>query len=187
MRKADSDLDCRETERQYAAALSTGEGIRALGVETTGAAGHEAFMRLALAEAEAAATEGEIPVGAVAVKDGRVVGRGRNRREGANDPTAHAELLAVQEAARSLGAWRLSGVTVYVTLEPCAMCAGALVLARVDRVVFGARDAKAGAVVSLMELLNDRRLNHRAEIVEGVLGTECSDILKAFFRRLRAG
>ena len=142
-------------------------------------------MRLALAEAQAASDEGEIPVGAVAVKDGKVVGAGHNRREGARDPTAHAELLAIQAAARSVGAWRLSGVTVYVTLEPCAMCAGALVLARVDRVVFGTRDAKAGAVGSLMNLVQDPRLNHRMDVQEGLLQEECSSLLKAFFRRLR--
>jgi len=143
-------------------------------------------MRMALEEARAAAEEGEIPVGAVAVKDGQVVGRGHNRREKALDPTAHAELLAVQEAARTVGAWRLTGGTVYVTLEPCAMCAGALVLARVDRVVFGTRDPKAGAVGSLMNLVSDPRLNHRAEIAEGILAEECSEILRAFFRRLRS-
>ncbi len=146
----------------------------------------EAFMRLALAEAEAAAAQGEIPVGAIAVKDGQVIGRGRNARESALDPTAHAEMLAVQAAARSLNAWRLTGVTLYVTLEPCSMCAGALVLARVDRVVFGCRDPKAGAVGSLMDLLNDRRLNHQAQVTEGVLKEECSAALKAFFQRLRA-
>lgn len=187
MRKTDYELDASKRPRQYSRALWKGQGVRALGVETTAAAeADEAFMRLALAEAEAAAAEGEIPVGAVAVHGGRVVGSGRNRREGARDPTAHAELIAVQQAAQALGAWRLTGVTLYVTLEPCAMCAGALVLARVDRVVFGTRDPKAGAVVSLMGLLNDRRLNHRAEVVEGVLAGECSAVLKAFFRRLRA-
>lgn len=146
----------------------------------------EKYMRLALAEADAAAAVGEIPVGAVAIKDGQVVGRGRNCREVARDPTGHAELLAIQEAARTLGAWRLSGVTVYVTLEPCAMCAGALVLARVDRVVFGTRDPKAGAAGSLMNLLQDPRLNHRVELVEGVLAEQCSEQLKEFFRSLRA-
>ncbi len=142
-------------------------------------------MRLALSEAQAAADEGEIPVGAVAILDGQVVGTGRNRRESAQDPTAHAELLAIQAAAKTLGRWRLTGVTVYVTLEPCSMCAGALVLARVDRVVFGTRDPKAGAVGSLMNLVQDARLNHRMDVVEGVLATECSGLLKAFFKRLR--
>ena len=144
-------------------------------------------MRLALAEARAAAHGGEIPVGAVAVKDGQVVAAARNRRESAQDPTAHAELIAIQATAQALGAWRLSGVTLFVTLEPCAMCAGALVLARVDRVVFGTRDSKAGAAGSLMNLLQDPRLNHRAEVVEGVLAEECSELLKFFFKRLREG
>ena len=145
----------------------------------------EEFMRLALAEARIADDEGEIPVGAVAVLKGEVVGVGHNRREGARDPTAHAELLAIQAAARTIGAWRLSGVTVYVTLEPCAMCAGALVLARVDRVVFGTRDPKAGAVGSLMNLVQDPRLNHRMDVVEGLLQEECGALLKSFFKRLR--
>jgi tRNA(adenine34) deaminase len=148
---------------------------------------HEPFMRLALEEARLAAAEGEIPVGAVAVRGGEVIGAGHNRRESARDPTAHAEMLAIQSAARGMGAWRLTGVTLYVTLEPCAMCAGALVLARVDRVVFGARDPKAGAVGSLMDLVREPRLNHRADVVEGVLAQESSDLLRAFFRRLRTG
>lgn len=142
-------------------------------------------MQLALLEAERAATHGDIPVGAIAVKDGAIVGVGRNLRELKQDPTAHAELLAVGQAARAVGAWRLSGVTLYVTLEPCAMCAGALVLARIDRLVFGTRDPKAGAVGSLMNLVQDPRLNHRVEVVEGVLAEECSATLKRFFRRLR--
>ena len=143
------------------------------------------YMQLAIGEARAAAEEGEVPVGAVVVREGQVIGVGHNRREADQDPTAHAELLAVQQAAKRLGAWRLSGATLYVTLEPCAMCAGALVLARVDRVVFGARDPKAGAVVSLMQLLSDARLNHRPEVEEGLLGEECSELLKSFFKRLR--
>lgn len=147
--------------------------------------GHQAYMRLALYEAQQAGALGEIPVGAVAVKDGQIVGSSGNRRESANDPTAHAEILAIQEAARKLGAWRLTGVTLYVTLEPCAMCAGALVLARIERLVFGAKDAKAGAVGSLMNLVQDGRLNHQVEVVEGVLAPECSGLLKDFFRQLR--
>ena len=142
---------------------------------------HEA-LRLA-AEAGAA---GEVPVGAVAVCDGLVVGRGRNGREADRDPTAHAELLAIQEAARTLGRWRLTGVTVFVTLEPCAMCAGAMVLARIDRLVFGAADPKAGAVGSLMDLSADPRLNHRFPVERGLLGQEAGDLLRAFFRARRA-
>jgi tRNA(adenine34) deaminase len=141
----------------------------------------EEALRLA-AEAGAA---GEVPVGAVAVCEGRVVGRGRNRREGDKDPTAHAELLAVQEAARTLGRWRLSGVTLYVTLEPCAMCAGALVLARIDRLVYGAADPKAGAAGSLMDLTADPRLNHRFPVERGLLGEAAGELLRAFFRDRR--
>jgi tRNA(adenine34) deaminase len=143
-------------------------------------------MEAALALAAEAGAAGEVPVGAVAVFEGRVVGRGRNAREGARDPTAHAELLALQEAARALGRWRLTGVTVYVTLEPCAMCAGAMVLARVDRLVFGAADPKAGAVGSLMDLAADPRLNHRFPVERGVLAGRCGELLSDFFRRRRA-
>jgi tRNA(adenine34) deaminase len=142
-------------------------------------------MEAALELAHEAAAAGEVPVGAVAVCEGRVVGRGRNRREGAADPTAHAELLAIQEAARTLGRWRLTGVTVYVTLEPCAMCAGAMVLARVDRLVFGASDPKAGAVGSLQDLSGDPRLNHRFPVERGLLGDRCGDLLRDFFRSRR--
>jgi tRNA(adenine34) deaminase len=144
-------------------------------------------MEEALSLAREAAEAGEVPVGAVALFEGRVVGRGRNRREQANDPTAHAELLAVQEAARALGRWRLTGVTVFVTLEPCAMCAGAMVLARVDRLVFGATDPKAGAVGSLQDLSADPRLNHRFPVERGLLGDRCGDLLRQFFRTRRAG
>jgi tRNA(adenine34) deaminase len=142
-------------------------------------------MRLALLEAERGADLGEVPVGAVAVKDGAILGVGHNLRETTRDPTAHAEMMALRQAARSLGAWRLEGVSLYVTLEPCAMCAGALVLARVDRLVMGARDPKAGAVRSLMNLVQDPRLNHRMEVVEGVLAEECGKVMSEFFRRRR--
>jgi tRNA(adenine34) deaminase len=144
-------------------------------------------MEAALALAAEAGAAGEVPVGAVAVCEGRIVGRGRNARESANDPTAHAELLAIQEAARTLGRWRLTGVTVYVTLEPCAMCAGAMVLARIDRLVYGATDPKAGAVGSLMDLSADPRLNHRFPVERGLLGERCGDLLRDFFRAKRAG
>ncbi len=146
----------------------------------------EAFMREALQLAGQAAALGEVPVGAVAVVDGSVVARAYNRREVDHDPFAHAELLAMRDAAKAVGAWRLSGVTVYVTLEPCAMCAGALVQSRVDRLVFGAFDAKAGAVGSLYNLAQDARFNHRVEVKSGVLGDECSEVLKAFFKTLRS-
>jgi len=143
-------------------------------------------MERALELAREAARLGEVPVGAVAVKDGEVVGEAFNRREVDRDPLAHAELLALGQAARRLGAWRLTGVTLYVTLEPCAMCAGALVQARVTRLVFGARDPKAGAVGSLYDLARDPRHNHRVEVTAGVMEEESGALLKDFFRGLRA-
>ena len=146
----------------------------------------ERWMRDALALAREAGDRGEVPVGAVAVLEDRIVGRGQNAREASHDPTAHAELLAIQDAARTLGRWRLTGVTVYVTLEPCAMCAGAMVLARIDRLVYGASDPKAGAAGSLMDLTADPRLNHRFPVERGVLADESSDLLRAFFRARRA-
>ena len=143
-------------------------------------------MRLALAEASAAVDTGDVPVGCVVLgPDGAVVGRGRNEREADGDPTAHAEILALRDAARSLGEWRLSGCTLVVTLEPCTMCAGAIVLARVDRVVFGAWDAKAGAAGSLWDVLRDRGLNHRPEVVGGVAEPECAALLRDFFEATR--
>lgn len=144
-------------------------------------------MQEALALARAAAGAGEVPVGAVAVLEGRIVGRGANAREVARDPTAHAELLALQEAARTLGRWRLSGVTIFVTLEPCAMCAGAMVLARIDRLVYAASDPKAGAAGSLMDLTGDPRLNHRFPVERGLLGEEAGELLRGFFRARRGG
>ena len=144
-----------------------------------------AFMDEALSEAATAAAEGEVPVGAVVVLGGKVIARGRNRKEQLHDPTAHAEILALREASAALGAWRLSGATLYVTLEPCAMCAGAIVQARVERVVFGCRDPKAGATGSLMNLVQDARLNHRVELSEGVQGEQASLMLKEFFRARR--
>ena len=125
-------------------------------------------------------------MGAVALCEGVIVGRGANGREGARDPTAHAELLAIQEAARTLQRWRLSGVTLVVTLEPCAMCAGALVLARVDRLVYGASDPKAGAVGSLMDLSQDARLNHRFAVERGLRADDCGALLRDFFRARRS-
>lgn len=142
-------------------------------------------MKMALREAEAAASEGEVPVGAVIVKDGRVIGRGRNRTEGAVDPTAHAEILAIGAAAEAVESWRLGGTTLYVTLEPCFMCAGAIVLARIERLVFGATDPKAGACVSLAGVVNDPRLNHRVDVLHGVLADEAGMLLSEFFRGKR--
>ena len=143
-------------------------------------------MRLALAEAERAASAGEVPVGAVVVRGDEVVGRGHNRREIDADPLAHAEILAIRQASAAVGGWRLSGCTLFVTLEPCAMCAGALVNSRVDRLVFGARDPKAGFCGSLGDLVTDSRLNHRLEVTEGVLAEECGMLLRKFFERLRS-
>jgi len=142
-------------------------------------------MAEALIEARAAATEGEVPIGSVVVAEGRIVGRGRNAREGRADPTAHAEVLALQEAARSLGRWRLSGATVYATLEPCPMCAGALVNARVDRLVYAVPDPKAGAAGTLFDIVRDARLNHRVVVESGVLAAECGELLREFFRSRR--
>ncbi|WUP34908.1 tRNA adenosine(34) deaminase TadA [Streptomyces europaeiscabiei] len=143
-----------------------------------------AAMRFALAEAGRAAEGGDVPVGAVVLSpDGTtVLATGHNEREATGDPTAHAEVLAVRRAAAVLGEWRLTGCTLVVTLEPCTMCAGALVQSRVDRVVYGARDEKAGATGSLWDVVRDRRLNHRPEVVEGVLADDCARILTDFFR-----
>lgn len=142
----------------------------------------DAHMREALAEARAAAETGDVPIGAVVVgSDGRVIGRGRNRREADHDPTAHAEVLALRAAAATSGTWRLDNATLVVTMEPCSMCAGAAVLARVARLVYGAEDPKAGAVGSLWDLVRDRRLNHRPEVISGVLADECGALVRDFF------
>lgn len=145
---------------------------------------HESLMRLALEEAEAAFREGEVPVGAVVAKDGRPVARAHNLREQTGDPTAHAELLAIREAARVLGARRLTGCTLYVTLEPCPMCAGAVINARIPRLVYGARDPKAGSCESVVDLFS-LPYNHRPQVEAGILEEECSGILKSFFSCLR--
>src|SRR5512133_2428310 len=142
-------------------------------------------MSFALEEARLAAEEGEVPIGAILVCDGAIVGRGRNARETQPDPTAHAEMIAIRAGAERLGRWRLSGCTLYVTLEPCPMCAGALVNARVDRLVYGAADPKAGATGTLFDLSADPRLNHRFEVSAGVLEEQCSQALTGFFRELR--
>lgn len=147
---------------------------------------HERFMRQALREAEVALEENEVPVGAVIVRDGRVIGRGHNQRERLADPTAHAEILAITAAAAEIGHWRLEDCTLFVTLEPCPMCAGAIVQARIPRVLFGASDPKAGACGSLYEICTDPRLNHRAEVVGGVLSEESGRLLTDFFRAQRA-
>jgi tRNA(adenine34) deaminase len=143
---------------------------------------YEEAMRAALVQARLAGTTGDVPVGAVVLDaEGAIVGDGRNAREALADPTAHAEILALQAAARIVGSWRLEGCTIVVTLEPCAMCAGAAVLARVARVVYGATDPKAGAAGSLWDLVRDRRLNHRPQVISGVLADECGAVLRDFF------
>lgn len=143
------------------------------------------FMQLALREAEKAAEEGEIPVGAIVVADGKVIARGRNKREAWKDPTAHAEIIALKKAAKMLGRWRLSGVTLYVTVEPCPMCAGAMVLARIERLVYSCTDPKTGACETLYNIPQDNRLNHRVKVTTGVLEKEGQALLKVFFRKLR--
>jgi tRNA(adenine34) deaminase len=143
------------------------------------------FMREALQEAEQALGQGEVPVGAVAVMGGRVIGRGANRVIGDADPTAHAEIVALRQAAQKLGNYRLTGVDLYVTVEPCAMCAGAIIQARVDRLFYGAPDPKAGAVDSLHKLLGDDRLNHRVEVTAGILEEESRTLIARFFREKR--
>ena len=143
------------------------------------------LMRLALEEARAAAAAGDVPVGAVVARGDQVLGRAGNAREREQDPTAHAEILALRQAARAVGSWHLEGCTLYVTLEPCAMCAGALVLARIDRLVLGAADPKAGFAGSLGDIVRDGRLNHEVEVTVGVLAEECGEVLRAFFAERR--
>jgi tRNA(adenine34) deaminase len=145
----------------------------------------EYFMRLALREAERALEHDDIPVGAIVVLDGEVVGTGHNEREVRADPTAHAELIALRDAARALGTWRVLESVLYVTLEPCAMCAGAIVLARVPRVVFGASDPKAGAAGSVLDVLGEPRLNHHPQVESGLLAEESADLLRSFFASRR--
>lgn len=144
-------------------------------------------MREALEEAKKAEAIGEVPIGAVIVRDGEIVGRGYNRRETDRDPTAHAEMIAIRKAAERLGGWRLIGCSLYVTLEPCPMCAGAILQSRIERVIYGASDPKGGCAGTLMNLLTDERFNHRAEVVSGVLAEESGAILTGFFRKLRQG
>jgi tRNA(adenine34) deaminase len=156
--------------------MTTGVGNAAL---------HERFMREAMAEAELAAQAGDVPVGCVLVHEGEIIARAHNHRQRVQDPTAHAELIALRAASQVLGSFRLLGVTAYVTLEPCPMCAGALVNARVPQVVYGCDDPKAGAVRSLYNIGTDERLNHRFELVPGVLASECATQLSGFFAQLR--
>ena len=145
----------------------------------------EYFMRLALREASRALEHEDVPIGALVVRDGEVIGSGHNEREIRADPTAHAEMIALREAARTLGSWRVLDAVMYVSLEPCAMCAGAIVLARVPRVVFGAADPKAGAAGSVFDILDEPRLNHRPLVESGLLAEESADLLRTFFARRR--
>jgi len=147
---------------------------------------HEIYMQMALAQAEEAERAGEVPVGAVIVHQARVIAAASNQREMLRDPTAHAEMIAITQAAEALGSWRLENCVLYVTLEPCPMCAGAIVQARIPTVVYGATDPKAGAVDSLFHLLDDARLNHRCEVISGVLAKRCGQVLTDFFRQRRA-
>ena len=152
---------------------------------SSGSRSDERYMRMALAEARAALDHGDVPVGAVIVRDGVVIARAHNQRELLNDPTAHAEIIALTQASSALGAWRLTACAVYVTVEPCVMCAGALVQARVARLVYGADDPKAGACLSLYRIPEDERLNHRIPVVSGVLAAECAELLREFFQTRR--
>ncbi|MFJ5772533.1 tRNA adenosine(34) deaminase TadA [Psychrobacillus sp. NPDC093180] len=146
----------------------------------------EYYMSLAIEEAKKAAAIGEVPIGAIVVYQGEVIAKAYNLRETTQNATTHAELLAIQEACAKIGSWRLEDTTLYVTLEPCPMCAGAILQSRIPRIVYGARDAKAGCVDSLYRLLNDNRFNHVCEVTEGVLAEECGSLLTQFFRNLRA-
>lgn len=156
-----------------------------MGLTSDGERDDERFMRLALEEAKRCLDHGDVPIGAVVTRDSQILAAAGNEREVAGDPTAHAEILALRAAASGLGTWHLEGCTLYVTLEPCAMCAGAAVLSRLDRVVFGATDPKAGFAGSLGNLVQDPRLNHTVSLTEGVLAEECGDLLRAFFRERR--
>jgi tRNA(adenine34) deaminase len=146
---------------------------------------HEKWMQAAIEEAEKARKIGEVPIGAVIVRNGEIIGRGHNLRETAKDPTLHAEMIAIRQAAERLGGWRLIGCTLYVTLEPCPMCAGAIVQSRIGKVVYGAADPKAGCAGTLMNLLEDERFNHQAEVISGVMAEQCGSLLTHFFRELR--
>lgn len=147
--------------------------------------GHETYMRLALAEAEKAREAGEVPIGAVLVQGGQVIAAGHNLKETLQDPTAHAEVIAIREAAAKLNSWRLSGTDLYVTIEPCSMCMGAIIQARVRRIIFGAFDLKAGAAGSVVDLSACKPLNHQVEVIDGVLEDECRQLMQDFFARRR--
>jgi tRNA(adenine34) deaminase len=145
------------------------------------------FMQQAISEAEVARSKGEVPIGAVIVHDDVVIGRGHNLRETSQDPTTHAEMVAIRQAAEQIGHWRLLETTLYVSLEPCVMCMGAIILARIPRLVYACRDPRAGAAGSIYDFSQDDRFNHKVEVAEGMLGEECSAMLSGFFQQLRAG
>ena len=145
------------------------------------------YMQVAIAEAELARAKGEVPIGAAIVQRGQVIGRGHNLRETSNDPTTHAEMVAIRQAAAAIGHWRLLETTLYVTLEPCVMCMGAIILARIPRLVYACRDPRAGAAGSIYDFASDERFNHKVEVTEGVLGDQCSTMLSGFFQELRTG
>jgi tRNA(adenine34) deaminase len=166
-------------------ALGQQRGGSMLEATTISMPAHESYMRLALREAQAALEAGEVPIGAVVVHDGRLIASAHNQREQLRDPTAHAEMIAITQAAEAIGNWRLEACTLYVTLEPCPMCAGAVVNARIPMVVYGAPDPKAGACDTLYQIPSDTRLNHRAIVLGGVLADRCGAILTEFFRRKR--
>jgi len=152
---------------------------------STSSGGDERFMRAAIAQGRIAEEKGDVPIGAVIVYQNRIIAKGSNQRELLGDPTAHAEMISLTSAADFMGNWRLNGCTMYVTLEPCCMCAGALVLARIDRLVYGCSDPKAGACESLYQITQDKRLNHQVQITSGVLRQDCSALLSGFFQRRR--
>ena len=145
------------------------------------------YMQAAIAEAQLARAKGEVPIGAVIVHAGQIIGRGHNLRETSNDPTTHAEMVAIRQAAEAIGHWRLLETTLYVTLEPCVMCMGAIILARIPHLVYACRDPRAGAAGSIYDFASDERFNHQVDVTEGVLGEECSALLSGFFQELRAG
>lgn len=173
----------RATSRPFA---RDGFEIREADMEELLPVNHEKMMRIAIGEAHLALDGGDVPVGAVIAHNGIVIGRGHNQREKLNDPTAHAEMIALTAASAYLESWRLDGCTLYVTLEPCTMCAGAIILARLPKLVFGTPDPKAGACGSLYDVANDERLNHRVDVTSGVLKDECAELLVDFFARQRA-
>ena len=168
-------------------ALSSLHGMKSVRGQRMNQTDDATYMREAIAEAQLARAKGEVPIGAVVVKQGQIIGRGHNLRETSNDPTSHAEMVAINQAAAAIDHWRLLETTLYVTLEPFVMCMGAIILAPIPRLVYACRDPRAGAAGSIYDFARDERFNHRVEVAEGVLGDECSAMLSGFFQELRAG